>query len=221
MTDRIESRVAAVRERISRAAARAGRDPASVTLLAVTKGQPIEAARAAFSAGVLDLGENRAAELAVRAPTLPEARWHMVGRLQTNKVRFLPSRLAAIHSVDRRSLVERLASRYQGVPAPVVYIEVNVAGEETKGGARWAEVETLLPSLIEAGFPVSGLMTVAPAVVDAESVRPFFRELAVLARTVGLDELSMGMSDDFEVAVEEGSTLVRIGRAIFGRDHPG
>lgn len=211
----VADRAEAVRSRIQAAADRAGRDPEAVRLVAVTKGHTEDAAQAAIAAGLEDLGENRVADLAERAAAFPAARWHMIGRLQTNKVRLLPVRLAAIHSVDRPSLVDRLARVEWEGPPPQLYVQVNVAGETQKGGVRPDQLDELLALLGDRGLPVSGLMTVAPAVVHPEEVRPVFAELAGLAAERGVSELSMGMSDDFEVAVEEGSTLVRVGRAIF------
>jgi pyridoxal phosphate enzyme (YggS family) len=211
----VAAKAALVRGRIEAAADRSGRDPRSVTLVAVTKGLPIRAATDAFDAGLLDLGENRVADLRDKHAVLPGARWHLVGQLQTNKVRHLPSDLAAIHSVDRASLIERLARHYHNQPQPALYVEVNVSGERTKAGVAPGALSSLLETLSDAQLDVIGLMTVGPRVDDPEQARPVFSALARLAAEHGISALSMGMSDDFEVAVEEGSTLVRVGRAIF------
>ncbi len=218
-----------VRRRIAESARRAGRAPEAVTLVAVSKGQPPERVREALAAGVRALGENRVQELlAKQAAVGPGPEWHFVGRLQTNKVRALlakaPVRL--IHSLDRAALAEELdrQARRLGKVQPVL-IQVNVSREATKAGLR---PEELLPFLRWvaglAGLEVQGLMTMAPPVSDPEEARPVFRRLRELfeeARRAGIagvrmEHLSMGMSGDYPVAVEEGATIVRIGTAIFG-----
>ena len=192
-----------------------------MTLVAVTKGHTVAEAGAVLEAGVRDLGENRVKDLREKASALSAARWHLVGQLQTNKVGHLPNALHAIHSVDRPALVDRLARHYAGRRAPDLYIEVNVAREGTKAGVAPERLGDLLDAATAAALPVIGLMTVAPLARDPESTRPVFAELARLAARAGLPGLSMGMSHDFEVAVEEGATLVRIGRALFGIPGPG
>jgi PLP dependent protein len=211
----IAERLTLVRERIEAAAGRAGRDPSEITLVAVTKGYDDPVVADALEVGLNDLGENRVDALTDRSRHFPEARWHMVGRLQTNKVAKLPDGLAAIHSVDRPSLVDRLARRYVTEAPPLLFVEVNVAREPQKGGVSPEDLGMLLSHLDGAGLAVSGLMTVAPAVDDPEKVRVVFRSLAALAQKHGIRGLSMGMTDDFTVAVEEGATVVRVGRAIF------
>lgn len=219
----------AVRRRIAESARRVGRDPGAVTLVAVSKGQPPERVREALAAGVRCLGENRVAELVDKHAALgPGPEWHFVGRLQTNKVRTLlravPVRL--VHSLDRPALAEALdrEARRLGRVQPVL-VQVNVSGEPTKAGLPPAEVVPFLRWVAALpGLEVQGLMTMAPPVRDPEEARPVFRRLRELleeARRAGIpglrmEHLSMGMSGDYQVAVEEGATLVRVGTAIFG-----
>ena len=208
-----------VRERVAAACERAGRSPDEVTIVGVGKTFPPEAIAEACRAGLADIGENRVQE-ALRKIPLVEAhglhpRWHLVGHLQTNKAKTAVSLFAIIHSVDSLHLAEALSKRADQ-PVPVL-LEVNVAGEASKFGFAPEEVAqayrriAALPNL-----DLQGLMTVAPFVTDPEEVRPVFRRLRELRDELGLRELSMGMTDDFEVAIDEGATMVRIGRAIFG-----
>jgi len=215
-----------VRQRVERAAERAGRSPADVTIVAVSKSFPPEAIEEAAAAGIVHVGENRVQEAATKFPGLRGLRltWHLVGHLQTNKAKTALELFDIIHSVDSLHLAETLSHRAQtGVaqrPLPVL-LEVNVAGEASKFGfppgevAAAAQAVARLPHL-----DLRGLMTIAPFVSDPETVRPVFRHLRRLRDALGLAELSMGMTDDFEVAIEEGATLVRIGRAIFGERMP-
>ncbi len=192
--------------------------PAGVTLVAVSKTQPPEAVREAYSAGQRDFGENYAQEWRAKADALaglPELRWHFIGGLQTNKVKYLAGRVHAVHTVDRPELARELSKRHEARGARTrVFLEVNVGGEASKEGCAPAEVPALagvvraLPAL-----DLVGLMCVPPAAGDP---RPHFRLLRRLRDELGLAELSMGMSGDWQAAVEEGSTLVRIGTAIFG-----
>lgn len=220
----IAANLADVRARIAAAAERAGRDPASVQLVAVSKSFPAEAVIAAAQAGQRLFGENRVQEAvakaaAVRAAGITDIAWHMVGRLQTNKVRAAAGLFAMIHSIDSLRLARALSLRLTA-PLPVL-VEVNVAGEETKAGFSPAETPEAVRAIAALPYlDVRGLMTVAPAVSDPEVVRPVFRQLATLAHALGLPELSMGMSGDYPVAIEEGATLVRIGTAIFGPRPP-
>lgn len=215
----IADRIAAVRARIASACARAGRSVDDVTLIAVTKGFPADAVRQAFEAGQRDFGENRAQEAAEKLPALtsirPAVTWHMIGHLQTNKVKTVLGLFDIIHSVDSFHLAEALSRRApHAVPA---FLEVNAASETTKYGFTLDELPhefgriSYLPNI-----DVRGLMTVAPVASDPEDVRPVFRRLREAASALGLRQLSMGMTDDFEIAVEEGTTHVRVGRAIFG-----
>src|SRR5262245_36120870 len=211
MTD-VATNVAAVRARIADAARRAGRDPASVTLVAATKTVDIERVRAVIEAGVVDVGENRAQELLAKAPECTDlpARWHFLGRVQRNKVRALAAHVQLWQSVDRVALGEELARR---APGAHVLVEVNVGDEPQKGGCAPADAPSLVDRLVELELHVDGLMTVPPHDGDP---RRWFASLRALADLVGVTELSMGMTDDFEVAVEEGATMVRVGRALFG-----
>ena len=211
MTD-VAARVAAVRARMAAAAARAGRDPASVTLVAAAKTVPAERVAAAVAAGVRDVGENRAQELLAKAPTLAAAtpRWHFLGPLQRNKVRALAPWVACWQTVDRLALGEAIARH---APGARVLVEVNLAGEPQKAGCAPAATGALVDALRGLGLVVAGLMTVPPLGADP---RPWFARLRDLAAAAALPELSMGMTDDFEVAIGEGATLVRVGRALFG-----
>jgi len=201
-----------VRRRIASAAERAGRDPSGVRLVTVTKDVGLDDARAALAAGARDLGENRAQQLAGRAEAIPDAAWHFIGPLQTNKVRYL-DRVAMIHSLENVRQAEALSARDRAFD---VLIQVNVAGEEAKHGVAPAGIDALLQAV--GAYPaltVRGFMFMAPQVENPEDVRWVFAEGAKLKQRYGLEELSMGMTDDFEVAIEEGATIVRIGRAIF------
>lgn len=188
--------------------------------MAVAKGFPAEAIREAVAAGVRHLGENRVQEAQGKRPLLAdlpgEVTWHMVGHLQTNKVKTALNLFDIIHSVDSIRLAEAISRRAQErVP---IFLEVNVAGEATKYGFAPQELPKAAETIAKMpGVTVRGLMTVAPLSDDPEQVRPVFRRLRELAQSLGLRELSMGMTDDFEVAIEEGATVVRIGRAIFGQ----
>jgi len=218
-TPSIAERVEDVRRRIAWACDRSGRSPEEITLVAVTKGVALDAIREAVEAGVHHVGENRVQEAEAKQPSLADINalvtWHMVGHLQTNKVKTALGLFDIIHSVDSLHLAEAV-SRSATKPVPV-FLEVNITGENTKFGLSADELirdgatVALLPNL-----EVRGLMMVAPQAADAEHVRPHFRRLREAAERLDLRELSMGMSDDFEMAVEEGATHVRIGRAIFG-----
>jgi len=217
----VAERLQAVRLRIADACARAGRSPDEVTLVAVTKGFPPEAVREAAAAGVRHFGENRIQEAQAKLPALgdlsPKPTWHMVGHLQTNKVKTALNLFDIIQSVDSFHLAEAINRRAPQPDRVPVLLEVNVAAETAKYGFSPDE----LPSQAEAirrlpGLDVRGLMTVAPITDDPETVRLVFFRLRELRDSVGLRELSMGMTDDFEAAIEEGATMVRVGRAIFG-----
>jgi len=206
-----------VLSRIEAAAKRAGRDPSDVRLVAVTKGRSLdEIHNKVLRYGDFPLGENRIQEARVKMAAWPEREWHFIGPLQRNKVRYLrPFRL--IHSVDSLKLARALAARAarEGY-RPRILLEVNVGREPQKHGFDPSEVDEAVGAVREMGsLELSGLMTLAPLVEDPEQVRGIFRELALMAAKHGLQELSMGMSGDYEVAVEEGATLVRVGRALF------
>ncbi len=192
--------------------------PAGVTLVAVSKTQPAEAVREAYAAGQRDFGENYAQEWREKADALADLadlRWHFIGALQTNKVKYLAGRVAAIHTVDRVELAREISRRFAAKGAVArVYLEVNVAGEASKSGCAPADA----PALAEAvralpAVELVGLMTIPPA---DEDPRPRFRALRELRDRLGVAGLSMGMSGDWRVAVEEGATCVRIGTALFG-----
>jgi pyridoxal phosphate enzyme (YggS family) len=224
----IRDRVAAVRERIARAAARAGRDPANVTLVAVGKNHPASALREAFVAGVRDFGENRAQEAEAKVRELVDLggriRWHFVGHLQSNKARKVLPFIRLLHSLDDIGLARRL-DRIAGESTLNLQalVQVDLAGETTKFGVPQSDIFSALEALRGlANLDIRGLMILPPYEEAAERVRPFFRRLRELrdqALRSGLlraGELSMGMSHDLEIAVEEGATLVRVGTAIFG-----
>jgi len=227
----ISANLAAVRERIETAARRAGRGASEIALMGVSKTHPPELIREAYAAGLRLFGENRVQEFAGKAPSLTimtGAEWHMIGHLQTNKAAKAAELFAAVDSVDSVKLAEKLdaESRKLNKKLPVL-IEINVGGESAKSGVAPSsqELEYLLESA--PGFEAlefRGLMTVPPFADDPEATRPFFRKLRELRHAIAtcklpaisLDILSMGMSHDFEVAIEEGSTCVRVGTAIFG-----
>ena len=215
----IEGNVAVVRARIVAAAGRAGRSEDDITLIGVSKTHPAERVAAAWAAGLRDFGENRVQEAVGKIDALRlrgmSSRWHLVGHLQRNKAAVAIGLFDILHSVDSERLAEVISAHAE---APVrVLIEVNVAGEPSKFGVSPPDALKLAERLGRlAGLDVAGLMTVAPRADHPEDVRPVFRTLRQLRDAAGLRELSMGMTDDFEVAVEEGSTLVRVGRAIFG-----
>jgi pyridoxal phosphate enzyme (YggS family) len=212
--ERTIKQVASVRERIAAAARRAGRDPASVTLVAASKTVPVSTLWAGLDAGLDVLGENRAQELVAKAPSLadhqPPPRWHFLGRLQRNKVGALAPWVELWESVDRAELGPVLARRAAGAR---VLVEVNVAREQQKGGCDPDTAGALVDALRALGLHVAGLMTVPP---HGDDPRRWFSDLRDLATALDLTELSMGMSDDFEVTVEESATIVRVGRALFG-----
>jgi len=225
----IAERVAVVRERIARAAARAGRQPREVTLVAVSKTHPPETVREAFAAGLRDFGENRVQEAEGKIAALDDLRagdlkWHLVGHLQSNKASKAVRLFDWIHSLDGADLGRKLeqASAQQGRSTPAL-VQVDLGQEATKFGLEESQLFDVLTALRAlSGLRLVGLMTLPPFGEDPESARPFFRRLRELrdqALFQGLlvgSELSMGMSHDLEVAVEEGATLVRVGTAIFG-----
>ena len=206
-TTEVADRVAAVRARI----AAAGRAPDEVTLVAVTKGFGPEAVDAAAAVGVVDVGENYAQELAEKAQTVT-ARWHFLGHVQRNKVKSIARVVHLWQGVDRVAAGEEIARR---VPGARVLVQVNIAAERERNGCEPHEVPALVERLAALGLDVRGLMAVGPA-GPPELSRPGFAEVSALADRLGLVERSMGMTDDLEVAVEEGSTMVRVGRGLFG-----
>ncbi len=235
-----------VRERIARAARRAGRDPAEVTVVAVTKTVPPERIAEAYACGLRVFGENRVEEAEGKIPHVQallgagaEIHWHMVGHLQRRKARRALALFEVIHSVDSVPLAEklsRLAAEHEG--SVRILLECNISGEATKYGFpldRWEEDARQREAFFEAvarilalpGLQVLGLMTMAPIAPDPEAVRPVFRRLRALREALAArfpqaswPHLSMGMTDDFEVAIEEGATMIRLGRALFGERPP-
>ena len=212
--------------RIEAAAGRSGRDPAAVTLVAVSKTVPADRVRAAVAAGLDVLGENRVQEAAAKIPEVSGARWHLVGPLQGNKARRaveLFDVLEAVDSVDLARRLDRVAAELRpGRPLPVL-LQVNVAGDPAKAGFTELAASAAMAELADLpNLRLDGLMTIGRLVEDPEAARPTFRELRTLSARLRAAEpglgaaLSMGMSDDFEVAVEEGATIVRVGRALFG-----
>ncbi len=215
----IEANVQKVEKRIVRACEKVGRSSEEVTLVVVTKTIAPPQIEAAFHAGIKHFGENRIQEAEAKLSQLqnlnPRPTWHMVGHLQSNKAKTALELFDIIQSVDSVRLAEVLSQRAQRT-IPIL-LEVNIGGEESKFGLAEAELNEAVDQISRlSNLEVKGLMTVAPLVADAEEVRPVFRQLRQLRDSLGLEHLSMGMTDDFEVAIEEGATMVRIGRAIFG-----
>lgn len=215
----VAGHVARVQERIARAARRVGRAPEEVLLVGVSKAVDVERIRRALAAGLPALGENRVQEAREKIGALGRpVPWHMVGHLQINKARDAVLLFDLIHSVDRLELASELDRRAAAASKVAeILVQVNLAGEATKGGFAPDELKSALEAL--AGLSrlrVKGLMTIPPPVEHGEQARGWFRRLRELRDGAGLEHLSMGMSDDFEVAVEEGATIVRVGTAIFG-----
>jgi PLP dependent protein len=224
----LSTRVAAVQSRI----ADAGGDPEKIRMVAVTKGFGVQAVREALDAGLVDIGESYVQELSAKVADLgaeappgqpseqpQRPRWHLIGRLQRNKVRKAAPHVALWQSVDRLALGSEIARR---APGAAVLVQVNVTGEEAKGGCPPASVAGLVQELAQLGLDVQGLMTIGPQ-GPPEAARAGFAQLRELADELGLAERSMGMSDDLDVAVQEGATMVRVGSALFGPrpGHPG
>ncbi len=233
MTDTtIASRLAAILDRMATACRRSGRDPASVRLIAVSKTVPADVVQQAADAGQRLFGENRVQEARDKRPlvvsrhdTTPPA-WHLIGPLQRNKVKEAVALFDMIHTVDSLALAEEIRKHVQGRSSPLpVLIQVNIGREEQKHGVLPEDAETLLRAVAGMGtLVVHGLMTIPPFEIDPEASRGYFRELRLMAERLRslrlpnapMEELSMGMSGDFGVAIEEGSTLVRVGTALFG-----
>ncbi len=223
----LAANIAAVRSAIAAAAQRAGRDPATITLIAVSKTKPVELVAMAHRLGVTDFGENRVQEALPKISAFhpPDVRWHMIGRLQSNKAGKVAEAFDWVQSIDSlhlaRTLDQQAAKQAKRL---LVLLEVNVAGEESKAGLAPADLPALARQIAELpNLAIQGLMTVAPLVADPEQVRPVFRALRELRDHMrdelpqcSWQQLSMGKTDDYSVAIEEGATIVRIGRAIFG-----
>lgn len=206
--------------RMAAAARRSGRSIDEVTLIAVGKTHPVEVLMRAYEEGHRDFGENRAAELATKAVAMPsDVRWHFIGHLQRNKVRLVRPVAHLLHAIDRLSL----ATAWLKGPgsAPPALLEVNLADEPQKGGVAVTDAPAMAEQILALGVNLTGVMAIPPQVDDPEQSRPFFRRLALLRDELAsshpdMRELSMGMTDDYEVAIEEGATMIRVGRAIFG-----
>ena len=224
----ISENIQSVEERIRAACARAGRSRDEVTLVCVTKTMPVEDLRQAYDAGQRSFGENRVQEINDKFPQLPsDIQWHMIGHLQRNKVKYLMDKAVMIHSVDSAALAQTISK--EAVKAGRVMdilLEVNAAEEESKFGLTCADVLPLVREIAPLpGIHICGLMTVAPFTDDPETNRVFFRKLRDLSVDIGRESidnvsmhiLSMGMTGDFEVAIEEGATHIRVGTAIFGK----
>ncbi len=216
--DYIENNIASVRRRVAEAALKAGRRPEDITIVAVSKFVEPEKIRRAMELGLTVLAENRVQEMNAKFDLLPGARWHIIGHLQTNKVRYAVGRAELIHSVDSLRLLEEIDRQAQklGIVQDIL-LELNISGEESKFGLTNEEFSYIISKLRD--YPsvrLRGLMTMAPNYEDKELCRPVFRRARELFESVpGADILSMGMSGDFEIAVAEGATHVRIGSAIF------
>ena len=228
MAERIAENIARVEERITAACQRCGRRRKDVRLVAVSKTQPAEAIRAAFAGGLRDFGENRVQEAQPKIQALSDLgiTWHLVGHLQSNKARLARGLFDWVHSVDSLHLAEKLAqAAVPGARRLPILIEVNLGEEASKAGVRAAEVFALVQQVAALeSLELRGLMVIPPFQENPESARSYFRQLRAIAREIesrnipnaSMRELSMGMSNDFEVAIEEGATIVRIGTAIFG-----
>lgn len=220
MDSRIVERLASVRARVAQACARAGRPVESVTLVAVSKLKPAALIREAYAAGQRDFGENYAQELRDKAAELAGLeglRWHAIGPLQTNKVKYVAKVAHAFHALERLEVARELSKRREGTTPLPCYVEVNVGGESTKSGLE----PSALPEFITEvralpGLQLVGLMSLPPPTDDTSRARGYFQTLRELARHHGLSQLSMGTTHDFELAIEAGATHVRVGTAIFG-----
>lgn len=223
----IKENLEEVEARITRACERSGRERSEVTLISVSKTKPVEMLQEAYDAGSRDFGENKPQEIREKYPQLPtDIRWHMIGHLQRNKIKYIIDKVCMIHSVDSIRLAEAIdeEAKKHGIIMPVL-IEVNVAEEESKFGVHLDEAESLIRQISElSNIQVQGLMTIAPFTENAEDNRIYFRKLRNLyvdikdknIDNVNMCNLSMGMTGDYEVAVEEGATMVRVGTGIFG-----
>lgn len=223
----VKENLAEVEKRIQAACARSGRNREEVTLIAVSKTKPVSMIEEALETGILEFGENKVQEMCEKHEMLPKnIRWHLIGHLQRNKAKYVVDKAALIHSVDSLRLAEAISqeAKKKGVTVPIL-IEVNVAEEDTKFGIRCEEAEALIEQIaVLDNIRIMGLMTIAPFVENPEENRKHFRKLKQLfvdiktknKDNVNMLELSMGMTGDYEVAIEEGATLVRVGTGIFG-----
>lgn len=223
----INENISKVRENIVKACEKAGRNPEEVTLIAVSKTKPVSAIEEALLSGTLDYGENKVQELCDKYDVLPKnIRWHMIGHLQRNKVKYLVGKTYLVHSVDSLRLAEQIEKEFaKHNQVCDILVEVNIAQEESKFGVNAKETEELIREIAKfEHIRIKGLMTIAPYTEDPESNRDYFREIKKLSvdirdkniDNVSMDVLSMGMTGDYMVAVEEGATMVRVGTGIFG-----
>lgn len=227
----IQENMEAVEHVIESSCGRAGRSRDEVTLIAVSKTKPLALLREAYDAGAREFGENKVQDLLDRIPEMPaDVRWHMIGHLQRNKVKYIVGKVAMIHSVDSLRLAEEISHEAvkQGVEVDVL-VEVNVAGEESKFGVSATDCTLLVEEIAKLpSVHVQGLMTIAPFTEDAEENRQYFRKIKKLSVDIGsknidnvnMAVLSMGMTGDYPVAIEEGATYVRVGTGIFGERQP-
>lgn len=223
----VKDNLETINKKIKEAALKVNRDPQEIKLVAVTKTATLEQIKEAINEGVKIIGENKVQEAKGKCQVLTtEVKWHLIGHLQTNKVKYAVEIFDLIHSVDSIKLAKEIDKRSVQFKKTIdVLIEVNISGEETKYGYNPEKVEAFLKEISEfSGIRVRGLMTIAPISKNKEEVRPYFRRLRELSerirdkniKNIKMDYLSMGMTDDFEIAIEEGANMVRIGRGIFG-----
>ena len=220
--DEVRRGIAQVQERIAAACARAGRDPSEVTLVGVSKFQPDPMVRAAVDAGLLDLAENYAQAMRDRVEAMPDlpVRWHQIGPLQRNKAGIVARIAAYFHALDSPAIADALGTRRDPATPLHVFVQVNIAGETTKSGVDPADVPDLIAAVQQhPSLRVAGLMGMPPLAERPEDSREHFAALRELGLRLGVPGLSLGTTDDFEVAVEEGATMVRVGRSIFGSRH--
>ena len=227
--ENIRENIESIRKRIADAAKRAGRDADEIKLIAVTKTVDVDKVEEAIAADALDAGENKPQELARKYEVLGDKiRWHQIGSLQTNKVKYIIDKVCMIHSLDREGLAEEIDKRASKIGRVIdCLVQVNISGEESKHGMSRGEVEPFV-RLVAEKYPnikIKGLMTMAPFDAERDEIRKVFRDLKELSDEINnmnignveMNELSMGMTNDFEIAVEEGATMVRVGTAIFGK----
>ncbi len=224
----LKENLAEVQSRVEQACKRAGRDVAEVTLIAVSKTKPVTDLQEIYNAGVRDFGENKVQEMCDKMEKMPkDINWHMIGHLQRNKVKYIVGNVALIHSVDSYRLAEEIniQAKKKGLVVPIL-VEVNIADETTKFGVSKEDAMELVRQIASLdALSIKGLMTIAPYVVEPEENRAYFRKIKELSvdidnqniDNVSMDILSMGMTGDFEVAIEEGATMVRVGTGIFGK----
>ncbi len=228
----VKENLAQVRENIRKACERAGRPPKEVTLISVSKTKPVPMLEEAYAAGSRDFGENKVQEIMDKYPQLPgDIRWHMIGHLQRNKVKYIVDKVSLIHSVDSLRLAQEISSQAGKKQVDVdILLEVNIAGEESKFGiAREDAIRLVQEAAALPHIHVKGLMTIAPFVSDPEDNRQYFRQIRELSvdieqkniDNVNMSVLSMGMTGDYMVAIEEGATMVRVGTGIFGERNYG